>query len=219
MFYMLWILIALTVIVSFSIQGIYAQEEDNPIYGSPQTGLGYCERSISPEIWFENADVVFYGIPITKESIGDSDTIKIEIDALEIYKGNIEGINSIYATKRNTASVLSLFGDPFYELNKGYVVYAKYSDETLRIMYGSCLEPISFRVDQSDHFKFLPDSILNPTSIEILSPKQQTNAGILPSDVECKVGFELIFKSTDDSPACVKPKTVEKLIERGWGYL
>jgi len=49
-----------------------------------------------------------------------------------------------------------------------------------------------------------------------LSPLAQTKNEILPEDVSCKNGLELIFKSTDDSPACVKPKTVEKLVERGW---
>jgi len=53
-------------------------------------------------------------------------------------------------------------------------------------------------------------------SPEFKTPKQQTNVGILPSEVQCKEGLKLIFKSTDGSPACVKPRTVEKLIERGW---
>jgi len=32
----------------------------------------------------------------------------------------------------------------------------------------------------------------------------------------CKEGQELIFKTTDGSPACVKPTTAEMLIQRGW---
>ncbi len=54
-------------------------------------------------------------------------------------------------------------------------------------------------------------------SPEFKTPKQQTNVGILPSEVQCKEGLQLIFKSTDGSPACVKPKTATKLVERGWG--
>ncbi len=48
------------------------------------------------------------------------------------------------------------------------------------------------------------------------SPKQQIANGVLPKDVICKEGLELIFKSTDGTPACVKPETAKKLIERGW---
>jgi len=56
-------------------------------------------------------------------------------------------------------------------------------------------------------------------SPEFKTPKQQINVGILPSEVQCKAGLELIFKSTDGSPACVKPSSVEKLIERSWGII
>ena len=49
-----------------------------------------------------------------------------------------------------------------------------------------------------------------------LSPKKQLELGIAPENVICNQGLELIFKSTDNSPACVKPKTAEKLFERGW---
>ncbi len=51
---------------------------------------------------------------------------------------------------------------------------------------------------------------------KILSPKQQMSMGFLSNDVECRKGLELIFKSSDNSPACVKPATAEKLIQRGW---
>jgi len=56
-------------------------------------------------------------------------------------------------------------------------------------------------------------------SINILTPIQQLAQDVSPSDIECKDGLELIFKFSDGSPACVKPKTVEKLIQRGWAIL
>ena len=49
-----------------------------------------------------------------------------------------------------------------------------------------------------------------------LSPKKQMATGIDPHNVMCKEGLELIFKSSNFQPACVKPSSVEKLIERGW---
>jgi len=52
-------------------------------------------------------------------------------------------------------------------------------------------------------------------SCELTSPRHQTNQGIQPINVVCKTGLELIFKANDD-PACVKPSTAEKLIQRGW---
>jgi len=53
--------------------------------------------------------------------------------------------------------------------------------------------------------------------IKKMSPLKQIREGVLPENVVCKIGMDLIFKSTDISPACVKPNSVEKLIERGWG--
>jgi len=50
----------------------------------------------------------------------------------------------------------------------------------------------------------------------ILPPKQQLKVGVAIHDIKCKAEFELVFKATDGSPACVKPTSVEKLIERGW---
>ncbi|MGH7884377.1 MAG: hypothetical protein ACRENO_01635 [Thermodesulfobacteriota bacterium] len=49
-------------------------------------------------------------------------------------------------------------------------------------------------------------------------PKKQIKIGISVKDIICDEGLELIIKSTDKSPACVKPETTEKLIERGWAY-
>ncbi len=46
-------------------------------------------------------------------------------------------------------------------------------------------------------------------------PLQQYRSGTAATDVTCKQGLQLIFKEEDDTPACVKPDTVPKLVERG----
>ena len=52
-----------------------------------------------------------------------------------------------------------------------------------------------------------------------LSPLKQVKTGILPPDVACKTGFELILKSNTGNPACVFPPTASKLVSVGWGVL
>jgi hypothetical protein len=47
-------------------------------------------------------------------------------------------------------------------------------------------------------------------------PLQQLTTGIAPKDVACKKGLNLVLNAEDGSPACVKPDTAQKLIERGW---
>jgi len=55
----------------------------------------------------------------------------------------------------------------------------------------------------SDIFKFWP-------------PKKQIDFGIEPELVFCNGALELIFKTSDGNPACVKHETAMKLVERGW---
>jgi len=48
------------------------------------------------------------------------------------------------------------------------------------------------------------------------SLKTQIKNGISPDSIICIEGLELIFKLRDNSPACVKPSSISKLVERGW---
>ena len=66
----------------------------------------------------------------------------------------------------------------------------------------------------------LLDELQDNSVIEtISSPKQQLKNNIAPTDISCKIDLVLIFKATDNSPACVKPSTAQKLLERGWTIL
>jgi len=66
----------------------------------------------------------------------------------------------------------------------------------------------------------LPPILFQDTPIEEnlppISPLKQIKNGILPEDVICKEGLELIFKLSDGSPACVQPSTTITLVFRGW---
>lgn len=64
----------------------------------------------------------------------------------------------------------------------------------------------------NNHMTEKDDKVINSK----LSPIKQIANGISPENVICKEGMQLVFKNTYNSPACVKPTTVDKLIERGW---
>ena len=51
-----------------------------------------------------------------------------------------------------------------------------------------------------------------------LPPKKQQSQGRSISEIQCMDGLVLIQKY-DNSPACVKPLTAEKLEKRGWGII
>jgi hypothetical protein len=48
-----------------------------------------------------------------------------------------------------------------------------------------------------------------------ISPRHQVAAGIDAQLVECRENFQLVMKTSNASPMCVKDTTAEKLIERG----
>ncbi|NNL58094.1 MAG: hypothetical protein HKP31_01275, partial [Nitrosopumilus sp.] len=50
---------------------------------------------------------------------------------------------------------------------------------------------------------------------DTISPLKQLQSGIPSDEIQCRESFILIPKY-DNSPACVKPETISKLIERGW---
>lgn len=47
-------------------------------------------------------------------------------------------------------------------------------------------------------------------------PLKQINDGVEPENVTCTEGLELVLKKSNGNPACLKPSSVAKLIERGW---
>lgn len=48
------------------------------------------------------------------------------------------------------------------------------------------------------------------------SPRKQMKMGVDIHQIQCKSGYELVFKSTNWSPACVKSSSVARLVEIGW---
>lgn len=76
--------------------------------------------------------------------------------------------------------------------------------------------PISTKNIQSEEYtatiKITKYEELQNEDTSMLPPLKQVKLGV---EISCKPELVLITKY-DDSPACVKPKTREKLIERGW---
>ena len=62
----------------------------------------------------------------------------------------------------------------------------------------------------------IPSSEKQIISDTLMTPRAQMLAGLSANQVMCKDGLNLVIKSTDGSPACIKASTVYKLIERSW---
>ena len=59
----------------------------------------------------------------------------------------------------------------------------------------------------------------NKLFLDGLSPLKQIKLGLYNFEVKCKEGLMLVAKKTDNSAACVKPLTYNKLVERGWVHV
>ncbi len=53
----------------------------------------------------------------------------------------------------------------------------------------------------------------------LLPPRKQSEMGTSFDQVKCLDGFVLMKKKSDNSPACLKPQSAQKLVERGWGVM
>ncbi len=49
-----------------------------------------------------------------------------------------------------------------------------------------------------------------------IPPLKQFNEGISLEKIRCKQGFELVLKTSNNHPACVKESSIEILVKRGW---
>jgi len=113
----------------------------------------------------------------------------------------------------------------FHESSGGMVI--KSLDEKVRLAGGGgyqvawWMEPGQNESLTFGPFKGIPNGIYKISTIyavpegengELVAyhPKHQF-------EIACSKGLELIHKFFDDSPACVKPSTVLKLLDRGWG--
>ena len=56
------------------------------------------------------------------------------------------------------------------------------------------------------------------SKIKNASPIQQFKSGVAADDVKCGLGLQLVIKTKDGSPACARPQTAQKLVERKWGW-
>ena len=60
-------------------------------------------------------------------------------------------------------------------------------------------------------------SVLEHHSISYFSsPLKQLKQGTIPDNVKCTEGLQLVLKQSTGTPHCIKPSSVEKLIQRGW---
>jgi hypothetical protein len=148
---------------------------------------------------FNESDAVFVGKVISKEKTSDESMFYVTFNVTGTFKG----------ITNKTVTILSseTIWKPHFEKGTEYVILAGNYNGSL------------FDSGECTHSVISTPEFLNQVELlksKILPPLQQLKNGVLPENIVCKDGLQLIFKSSDDSPACVKPETKIKLIEREW---
>ncbi len=72
--------------------------------------------------------------------------------------------------------------------------------------YTSAVKTTEYTSNDHIHFVAMADS-----------PRAQFLDNVSIQSIKCSEGLELIMKKSNGMPACVKPSSIETLIERGWG--
>ncbi len=164
----------------------------------------------------EGADAIFNGKVISKNSESESwGGIKVQFQVDQSYKGRIHGLVNITTSPEIFLGGGFLGGDPF-TISEEYFVFAIRSNGDLYVDNIPCGS--SYYAFPVSSWNKIKDSYSIPEA-EILPPKHQISNNVSPEEIICKKRLQLIFKSTDGSPACVKEKSVKKIIERGWATL
>ena len=181
-------------------KGIYVNLWKNDITGTPQeylerhneNALAWCSSRSVDNDGFTCGNYLLLNVELT--SIDDRDAYLLE----EVWT----------RIENDKSSEVLLYDLQVFDGNDRWTVLAESVNDELN-------ESDNFLIKVIDSFTLL-QNISQEMQETILSPIKQLKSGILPLDIECKKGLNLIFKINDGSPACVKPETKEKLIERGW---
>ena len=200
-------------------------------FPSQESYAGECNL-LSLERNYELADVVFSGTVI-KIVEGPYSFTTITFEVSETWKGETEDI-----------MVVESFSDVIncgigFGVGEFYLVYANEDKDkfftnandgtqtfsSIMGLYGGYERWSDFPEIIAEKEKCLVKNLdlaaenvnLSAENQKFMSPKMQIFCEVPLDMLQCNIGLQLIFKSTDNSPACVKSSTVQKLVERGWG--
>lgn len=76
------------------------------------------------------------------------------------------------------------------------------------------VKPYPISTNQITSSEYIATLIVSKVTLD--SPLKQFKSGVSINDTKCNDDLTLVIKSSNSSPACVKPETVNKLLLRGW---
>lgn len=89
-------------------------------------------------------------------------------------------------------------------------------DDFYVMLYDVTPYPVSTK--QIESSEYVATLIISKVTEKIDSPLKQFKSGVPINETKCSDDLKLVIKSSNSSPACVKPETVNKLLLRGWAF-
>ena len=179
-----------------------------------------CIAPEDPKKEREKFQVVFSGTVTYVEETNPSeslfsgvDPVLVTFDVERIWKG-LEDKNSNVTITTSASSASCGF---YFQENVEYVVYAYQHEADNQIQVSLCSRTNTIENAQEDLNELGEGIRVNANENNItLPPLKQYKIVLDIHKIECKSYLTLIFKDNSGNPACVKPSSVEKLLERGW---
>ena len=156
----------------------------------------------------------FYGIAGNGTT---PDTIKVYRDNI-LWKTTTKETGIAPSTSHSEWQIPQTF---FYNELPGKYKIVLITDNTETLVFEFMVKQITEEFEENsenrnmknDHMEKNNENIINSK----IPPLKQIAKGISPEEIVCKEGRQLVYKNTDSiKPVCVKPTTVDKLIERNW---
>lgn len=122
-------------------------------------------------------------------------------------------VDRVYVDCTAQPTTIYIHGDGYFA---DEIINATYRVATIDIMPGNYTFTWAGFAPLSDPFPFDYCGAPNGYLTKYAPPNTQLNNGIKPELVKCNEGLDIVIKSSNGNPACVKSETKQKLIERGW---
>ena len=175
-------------------------DTDKPVQVSDPSGsFSTVNVSVSKEgNYFEVSYDLTFAKPMKKSDI----IIRIWDKSLQIEETKVTDALEVQAAAPIEEKMTEPMKENMTEAMKGNMT------ETMK---GNMTEAMTGGAAETNKMK---EKMMEKGNIE--SPRMQVAHGVAAHDVKCKDGFELVLKSKNGAPACVKSASVQLLIERGW---
>jgi hypothetical protein len=167
------------------------------------TANGYLLTMTNLDLYLEHDLIVMGQVLSLRDIVNEANTTPrtaYEIIILQHVKGNTES-NEITVVGLGSLNSTMQLGDQTI-LSESQLVLLMLNEHPDGTLY---ISPYSSSPD-----------FLDPDSQFILPPLKLYKAGIPAEDIHCKSNLKLALKLFNENPVCLKPKSFDRLYERGW---